>query len=313
MKTCVVIPTVDRTFFVLNMVMALRAGGRTPDEIIVIDQTTPEDRNPIAFAALKDHERRGLCRVIEYSVKSLTNARNVGVLSSDADLLIFVDDDAFVAPDFVEAWMEVFGDEKIDAATGMIMVSEADRGAIDTSRIQPSIHDGYTMVRGGNFAVRRRIMLELGGLDENFVGAANHEDADLAFRLHQHGCKVVWAPRPWLFHLCYREGGGRIRNPRATLNLAYNMFYFHLRHGILTPSKVASLLRLCVFNRKTVTHPWLLLPRLVEFIRSYRMAAACAAAGPKLPLRAAGSEPLERVLQAQAALGSGRAHDAAAR
>src|SRR6266480_5669937 len=42
-------------FFVHNMVMALRAGGRTPDEIIVIDQTTPEDRNPIAFAALKDH------------------------------------------------------------------------------------------------------------------------------------------------------------------------------------------------------------------------------------------------------------------
>jgi hypothetical protein len=61
MKTCVVIPTVGRTFFALNMGMALSAGGRTPDEIIVIDQTTPEERNPIAFAALKGHERRGLC------------------------------------------------------------------------------------------------------------------------------------------------------------------------------------------------------------------------------------------------------------
>jgi hypothetical protein len=40
MKTCVVIPTVCRTFFVFDMVMALRAGGRTPDEIVVIDQTT---------------------------------------------------------------------------------------------------------------------------------------------------------------------------------------------------------------------------------------------------------------------------------
>jgi hypothetical protein len=86
MKTRVVIPTVGRTFFALNKVMALSAGGRTSDEIIVIDQTTPEDRNPIAFAALKGHERRGLCRVIEYSVKSATIARNVAVLSSDADL-----------------------------------------------------------------------------------------------------------------------------------------------------------------------------------------------------------------------------------
>ncbi len=47
------------------MVMALGAGGQTPDEIIVIDQTTSEDRNPVAFAALTGHERRGLCRVIE--------------------------------------------------------------------------------------------------------------------------------------------------------------------------------------------------------------------------------------------------------
>jgi GT2 family glycosyltransferase len=134
-------------------------------------------------------------------VKSATIARNVAVLSSDADLFIFVDDDAFVPPDFFEASMEVFADEKVDAATGMILVSEANRGTIDTSRIQPSIHEGHTMLRGGNFAVRRRTMLEVGGLDENFVAAANHEDADLAFRLHQHGRKVVWAPRPWLLHL----------------------------------------------------------------------------------------------------------------
>jgi GT2 family glycosyltransferase len=113
MKTCVVIPTVGRTFFALNMVMTLSAAGRTPDEIIVVDQTTPEDRNPIAFAALKGLERRGLCRVIEYSVKSATIARNIGVLNSDADLFIFVDDDAFVPPDFVEAWMEVFADQKV--------------------------------------------------------------------------------------------------------------------------------------------------------------------------------------------------------
>lgn len=285
MKTCVVIPTVGRTFFAFNMVMTLRAGGRAPDEIIVVDQTIPEQRNPFAFAALKELERRGLCRVIEHCVQSLTIARNVAVLASDADLFIFVDDDAFIPPDFFEARMEVFADETVDGATGMLLVSEADKGTIDTSRIQPSVHDGHTMLRGGNFAGRRRTMLEVGGMDENFVGASNHEDADLAFRLHQHGCKVVWAPRPWLFHLAYRAGGGRIRNPLANLNFAYNLFYFHLRHAILTPRTLATLLRWRVFNRETLTQPWLLLPRLVDFVRGYRMAAVAIAAGPKLPLR----------------------------
>jgi hypothetical protein len=45
MKTRVVIPSVGRTFFALNMVMTLSAGGRTPDEIIVIDQATPAEES----------------------------------------------------------------------------------------------------------------------------------------------------------------------------------------------------------------------------------------------------------------------------
>jgi GT2 family glycosyltransferase len=220
-------------------------------------------------------------------MKSATTARNVAVLTSDADLFIFVDDDAFVPPDLVEALMEVSADEKVDAATGMILVSEADRGTIDISRIQPSILDGHIMVRGGNFAVRRRTMLEVGGLDENFVGAANHEDADLAFRLHQHGCKIVWAPRPWLFHLAYHWGRRKNPQPAGKSELRLQFVLLPVIPRVLTPRKLGSLLKWRVFNRETLTQPSLLLPRLVDFISGYRMAAAAVATAPKLPLRSA--------------------------
>lgn len=285
MRTAVIIPTVGRTFFVHNIVLSLLAGTRRPDEIIVVDQTAPSERNPLAFSGLKALEEDGLCRIVQLQTQSLTHARNVGIDSSGSDLLIFVDDDAFIPKGFVEAYEAIFEDPSTDAATGMILVSESDRGTIDTSVVHPSQHDGQTMLRGGNFAVRRSVINALGGLDENLIGAANHEDADLAFRLHRGGYKVIWSPSPWLFHLSYSAGGGRIANPHKHRNFAQNLCYFYLRHyhRIDWPT-LRTLLRWRVFNRENVTRPWRLVPRLADFYLGYRLAKAAVMRGPNLPL-----------------------------
>lgn len=287
-STAVIVPTVGRTFFALNMVMMLIAGTRRPDEIIIVDQTDADQRNPWAFANLKMLETQGHCRVVEHPVKSATVARNVGIREANADVLIFVDDDAFVPTNFVESYLEIFEDDRVDAATGMILVGESDHGTIDTTKVHPSQHDGHTMLRGGNFAVRKHVIETIGGLDENFVGAANHEDADLAYRLHEAGCNVVWAPAPWLFHLSYQGGGGRIKNPLKYRNFAYNLCYFHFRHfRRITFGTLASLLRQRVFFRDNLTRPWLLPARLRDFVSGYRLAKKAAAVGPKLPFSVA--------------------------
>lgn len=137
--TAVIVPTVGRTFFVYNMMLSLLTGTCKPDEIIIVDQTDPEARNPFAFAELKKLEAEGVCRIIEHSVKSATVARNVGVKNSTADLLIFVDDDAFIPRYFVEAYVNLFVDPQVDAATGMILINESDHGTIDTTRTHPSM------------------------------------------------------------------------------------------------------------------------------------------------------------------------------
>lgn len=140
------------------------------------------------------------------------------------------------------------------------------------------------MLRGGNFAVRRSVILGIGGLDENFVGAANHEDADLAFRLHKCGYRVVWTPFPWLFHLNYHNGGGRISNPLQYENFAYNLFYFYLRYyqKISIPTLIR-LLRWRVLNKEMLLYPYILPRRLKDFIKGYRRARTAVAVGPKLP------------------------------
>lgn len=286
MKIAVIIPTVGRSFFVVNMVMALLAGSRRPDEIIIVDQTDESQRNPWSYAQLERWRDQGKCQLLFEKVKSATVARNVGSRASCADLLVFVDDDAFIPPDYLAQYLHVFADPKVDAATGMILVSERDTGTIDTSRIQPSRHDGHTMLRGGNFAIRREVMFAVGGLDEKLVGAANHEDADLAARLHAAGHKVVWAPKPWLYHLSYQGGGGRIVNPTASLNFAYNLFYFHLRHGRLDRRRLAAIVRRRLLTKGNLTRPWRLPGRALDLVRGYRAARRTSAGEPQLPLRA---------------------------
>jgi GT2 family glycosyltransferase len=285
MKIAVIIPTVGRTFFVLSMIMMLRAGQRVPDQIVIVEQTDTDKRNPFAFDAIKHFEAQGLCQVINSSIKSATVARNIGIANADADILIFVDDDAIITPSFVLEYERLFQDEELDAATGLILVSEDDGGTIDTSRVHVSAHNGHTMLRGGNFAVRREAILAVGGLDENFVGAANHEDADLAFRLHQQGLKVVWSPKPWLYHLAYSGGGGRIANPMSNINFTSNLVYFHLRHQELTGAALLRLLRWRVFNKETIKHPWRVFGKLLDFIEGYRRASRLCQRPPNLPFK----------------------------
>ncbi len=280
-----IIPTVGRTFLARNMVMLLQAGTRRPDEIIVVEQIESTARNPVAFTNLRRLAAKGCCPIIEHPVKSLTVARNVGIAATDADLIIFVNYDAFLPPNFIRAYHELFEESDLDATTGMILAQKSDEGSFDRTQTRPSEHDRQTMVRGGNFAVRRAVVHAIGGLDENFVGAANHEDADLAYRLHQHGSKVLWDPGPWLFHLSYTGGGGRIDNPPRHRNFAFNLCYFYLRHHKkIIPALWASLLRWWVFSRANVTYPWTLPCRLRNVIAGYRLARAAVASGPRLPM-----------------------------
>lgn len=289
LQIAVVIPTVGRSFFVVNMVMALLAGSRRPDEIIIVDQTDEALRNPWSYAQLQQWQDAGVCRILFEKVKSLPMARNIGSRASRSDLLVFVDDDAFIPPDYLAHYEALFTDPDLDAATGMILVSERDTGTIDTSTNQPSQHDGHTMLRGGNFAIRREVMFAIGGLDESLVGAANHEDADLAARLHAAGCKVIWAPAPWLYHLSFQGGGGRIANPAAGFNFAYNLFYFHLRHGRLNSRSLRTILRRRLLNRGNLTRPWRLPRSALDLWRGYRAARRSVATAPQLPLHSDGA------------------------
>jgi GT2 family glycosyltransferase len=130
-------------------------------------------------------------------------SRNAGAQIAQAPVMIFVDDDIMVAPDFVEQHLHAYGDGTTSVVIGLL--------APDPSADVPgwwrwvewqldkqykAMQAGRRSVGGralysGNFSVKRETFLRVGGFDEELP---HSEDVELGLRLERDGAKFHLAP-----------------------------------------------------------------------------------------------------------------------
>jgi GT2 family glycosyltransferase len=105
MKVSVVIATYRRASSLGRTLSTIADQQRPPDEIIVIDQSPPEERLSVTVAVEKVVQAGLNARIIWSDVPSSTHARNLGLKAATGDWVIFSDDDvdwpASVTGDFV--------------------------------------------------------------------------------------------------------------------------------------------------------------------------------------------------------------------
>lgn len=145
-------------------------------------------------------------------------ARNCAVRSSDADILLWTDDDVIVDPGWLKSILAAFGHWNADLVFGRSVpqwttgapdwfsplhygrFAILDYGAVDLA-ITGLLHQFY----GLNFAVRRDALLAVGGFDETLGytqnGGAAGEDTDLYRRAVSGGLKVVYTPHAVIHHV----------------------------------------------------------------------------------------------------------------
>ena len=288
----VIIPTLGRMFWVNQLVSSLLHGTRPPAEIIIVDQTPETEHSPVASREMHRLARDPRVRWLSSEHVGAARARNVGARVAEEDVLVFLDDDIFVPERFLEEYDRIFSDPAVDAATGMILVHSRDDGTFRPLVQQASLPTEATMVRGGNFAVRRDVFCRLGGMDERFVRASQHEDWDLAWRLYEQGFAAVWSPGPWCFHAAAGEGGGRWKGFASVSDRAYNKLYFHLRHPRALGSRRALwwlMARQFVLTRGNLVRPWVVPVAVGLTAAAFQRARAAAKAGPVLPLQEGGT------------------------
>lgn len=123
-----------------------------------------------------------------------SEARNVGVFFAKSDLLVFLDDDAIMAPGYLQATLAAFKDSSIIAVRGRVLPKTA-----IASAHQPRQYDlGHYPCPAelnfeGNCVVRRPEYLKMGGFDPLLFG---HEGKELSSRLRSAfpGKKILYWP-----------------------------------------------------------------------------------------------------------------------
>jgi len=141
---------------------------------------------------------------------------NAGFRAADNDIVILLNNDMRVSPDFLAPLVDGFTDEKVFAVSCQIFFSDPLRIREESGLTQGWWENGGLRVRhrvddcvttvfpcfyggGGSCAFDRRKLLELGGFDELFA-PFYLEDTDLGYLAWKRGWKVLYQPASVVFH-----------------------------------------------------------------------------------------------------------------
>ena len=270
LKVAIAIPTYNRDSVLINTINEVLNQEYLPDEILVLDQTkyhSQEVENKLSILS-----KNGKIKYIKISEPSLPRARNLALISTECDIIIFIDDDVILPKNFVNMHLQNYIDnQKIISVAGKV---DQNLGwpKIKRPLNWPSVLDykffdlsgsnrveGIANFFGCNHSFRRVEILNLGGYDENFLGSGLREDSDMAIRIFKAGHIIVFDPKSCLLHLAAPSGGCRKSNSydvTASLSILWFAIKYKKLLGIYFYFEVWHSLRLALFNRKSVSEWW---------------------------------------------------------
>ena len=185
---CVVIPTRDRWSILERTVASLRSQTVSGSEIVVVVDGT--DQGP--------RELEGV-RIIVKEHGGPGAARNLGARSTDRPLILLLGDDTIPQPDLIERHV---ARHVAEPATNVAVLGRIDwhpscaRAPVNAWMNWSLTQFDYEGIQGGdagwgrfyssNVSIKRALLLDAGGFDEEFPYAA-YEDLDLGYRLNEAG------------------------------------------------------------------------------------------------------------------------------
>ncbi|MBN2188389.1 MAG: glycosyltransferase [Chitinispirillaceae bacterium] len=227
----IIIPTCGRPADASRLVASLVPLCGKHDGIIVVEQG---GAGPLS-------EGSSMVRHLRLQKPNLPAARNAGVRASDADIVLFLDDDVEPLPGLVDAHRSCYADPSIAAVAGFVDDPLFDRAQILPSRIDLSTgscvqnfslsSSGSTIsAMGANMSFQRLPLLSIGGFDEQYLANALWEEIDCCLRLIAAGHHLYFCSAAKVVHLRRADGGcRRLRGHRYLYHQFANTAYFAAR------------------------------------------------------------------------------------
>ena len=191
---------------------AIKRSGR-PHELLVVDNGSDDDSG----SWVKQYHPQA--KLLQLSRNfGFAGGNNRGVAAARYEIVMLVNNDMIVAPDFLDPLLQAFHDPEVFAVSSQIFFPPGKireetgstlgnwrRGRLELSHGKVKSYHfkrGYLPVLwagGGSSAFCRRRFLQLGGFSEIF-SPCYVEDTDLSYRAWRRGWKVLFCPRSQVLH-----------------------------------------------------------------------------------------------------------------
>ncbi|MGF1506472.1 MAG: glycosyltransferase family 2 protein [Anaerolineae bacterium] len=200
---------------------SLLAQTHSPVEIIVVDNASEDGSQ----AFIREHYPTIRLLALDEN-RGFTGACNAGIQAAQGDIVVLLNNDTQVEPDWAEQIAAAFARHP-DAgmvASKMLLFDRRDtlHTAGDFMRVNglpgnrgvwqpdgpPFDREAYVFSAcGGSAAYRRAMLDEVGLLDDDFFFSA--EDVDLGWRAQLAGWRCVYVPQAVVYHHLSATGGGK--------------------------------------------------------------------------------------------------------
>ncbi len=279
----VAVCTLDRPESLRRCLDSVARQARPPDEVLVVDASAAA---PAARAELPLRSLR--------SSPGLTVQRNVALDATTSEVIVFVDDDCELEPDYLAELERAFDDETVVAAGGRFLNPPAPRNRLQAVLADlfgiPSTGSGrfrrstfptipcdarerdVECLSGGNMALRREVAAGL-RFDERLTGFGYCEDDDIARRIGREG-RIRYVPEATLWHRPQRRRAGD--DPAIYRSFVENAWY--LRRSNWPQSRLTD-----------AAFVWAAVGLVLRYAAERRFAAARGAAGGVVSLRLLGT------------------------
>jgi GT2 family glycosyltransferase/glycosyltransferase involved in cell wall biosynthesis len=211
--------------------------GNPQNEIIVVDNASTDGSVDLLRNRFPDVRVIVLNRNLGFGGGS-----NAGFQAARNDIVVLLNSDMRVDPDFLAPLLEGFTDENVFGVACQIFFSDPAKLREETGLTQGWWENGSLRVRhridsaitdlypcfyggGGSCAFDRRKFLELGGFDE-LLAPFYLEDTDLGFMAWKRGWKVLYQPRSVVYHEHRGTIGKRFTEARIQNVLSKNYILF---------------------------------------------------------------------------------------
>ena len=230
----VVVPTYNRETCVINALSSLLSQDYINYEILLVDQS--DRHNPILMKFIQQHSE---IKYFHIDKPNRCRAKNYGVSNSKGEIVLICDDDIVAPRNFITTHFKNYYDERIGAVSCRIIEegqpTTYTKNVLDFNFFGKVTNNSHSLtskyvknLNGGNMSFRKKLFLEVGMLDEMFIGTGIMEEPDIALRIQKKGYKIYFDASCTVKHYPQNNGNlAALDNNRAWYFYCYfnNLVY----------------------------------------------------------------------------------------